>query len=200
MSHPSDYSAVSSSTPTETGLLEDKTLTISTLYPNPASAVRVQTNLIVNGFKASAIVITPHPLQNEVIKSTSRRRSREILREIMRAGAIGTALGIGVGAIGTVVLMTTSVAAFIASPLLAPSALMFNLATVGFLLGAAVGAANKGKSYSALVSNALAEGQVLLAIKTQGVYENSLANKIIQHSLASDYQRAWAFDADNPIS
>lgn len=199
MSHPSDYSAVSSSSSNEIGLLAGKPLTISTLYPDSASAAQVKTNLLINGFKASAIVITPHPVQSEVIKSTSRRRSREILGEIMRAGAIGTALGIGVGAIGTVVLMATSVAAFIASPLLAPSALMFNLATVGFLLGGAVGAANKGKSYSAIVSKALAEGQVLLAIKTQGVYENSLANKIIQDSLARDYQRAWAFDADNPI-
>lgn len=200
MSNLSQYSAVISSSPTGDGRPDDKTLTISTLYPNHASAARVHANLLHNGFRASAIVITPHPLQSEVIKGTSSKRSRAILREVMQGGAIGAALGVGVGAVGTLILMATSVASFIASPLLAPSALMVNLATVGFLLGGAFGAANKGMPYPAEVAKALDEGQVLLAIKTQGVYENFHANKIIQDSIAQDYQQAWAFDAHNPIA
>ncbi|HEY6529969.1 MAG TPA: hypothetical protein VIZ65_14870 [Cellvibrionaceae bacterium] len=155
---------------------------ISALYANVAAAQHVRANLLRNGFAADAIEIRQH-VEGVADDHTSVDSSDEVIKEVLTDSAIGAALGVGIGAIGTVVLITTSVTLFVASPLIAPLALIGNLATVGGLLGGAFGAADKETPFSAVVTEALAAGNVMLLVKTHNADENTLAKKIISDSL-----------------
>jgi hypothetical protein len=155
---------------------------ISALYADVAAAQHVRATLLRNGFAADAIEIRQH-LDADADAHAPTDSSDDVIKEVLVDSAIGAALGAGIGAIGTVVLITTSVTLFVASPLIAPLALMGNLATVGGLLGGAFGAADKETPFSAVVTEALAAGNVMLLVKTHNADENTLAKKLISASL-----------------
>jgi hypothetical protein len=157
---------------------------ISALYADVTAAQQVRARLLDSGFTEDAIEIRQHK-EGVADDHTPADSSDEVIKEVLTDSAIGAALGVGIGAIGTVVLITTSVTLFVASPLIAPLALMGNLATVGGLLGGAFGAADKETPFSAVVTEALAAGNVMLLVKTHNADENTLAKKIISESLYS---------------
>jgi hypothetical protein len=110
--------------------------------------------------------------------------SNEVLTNVLVDGGIGTAVGTGVGALATVALVAGEVSLFIASPLLAPLAMLGWGAGVGAILGAAAGAQtgvkHKDGKLSDLVRDAIASGQVVLVVETLTAQETATAREVIE--------------------
>lgn len=114
-------------------------------------------------------------------------KSDGVLKDVLVDGAIGTAVGTGIGALGSVALAATSVTLFIASPLVAPLMLLGWGATIGGLVGAAAGSTagdgNQKGWLTDLVSDAIANGQVVLVAETRTEQETTTARAIVQASV-----------------
>jgi len=110
--------------------------------------------------------------------------SNEVLTNVLVDGGIGTAVGTGVGALATVALVATEVSLFIASPLIAPLAMLGWGASVGALVGGAAGAQtgikHKDGLLSDLVRDAIASGQVVLVVQTLTTQETATAREVIE--------------------
>lgn len=121
--------------------------------------------------------------------------SNEVLKDVLVDGAIGTAVGTGIGALAELALVAASVTLFVASPLVAPLAMLGWGASLGGFIGAAVGAVHNGKSntgkkegkFSALVRDAISSGQVVLVADTRTEQETAIAREVIQASVG-DYK------------
>lgn len=111
--------------------------------------------------------------------------SNEVLKDMVVDGAIGSAVGTGIGALGSVALANVSL--FIASQLLAPLVMLGWGASLGGLVGAAVGASagleKKEGGLSDLVGDAIASGQVVLVAETRTAQETAIAREVIQASV-----------------
>ena len=129
-------------------------------------------------------------------------KSDGVLKDVLVDGAIGTAVGTGIGALGSVALAATSVSLFIASPLLAPLALLGWGATIGGLIGAAAGTTegdgNKQGWLSDLVSDAIANGHVVLVAETRTEQEMTTAREVIQASVG-EYKDIDAVQFERPV-
>lgn len=156
---------------------------VSAIYPNSAEAQAVCQRLLDSGIAADAIdILHEHPHQ------PINEDSNEVLKDVLVDGAIGTAVGAGVGALGTAALWASSVTLFVASPVLAPLMMLGWFASVGGLVGAAVGAEAsntpaKDGSFSDLVKDAINAGSVVLLVRTYDEAEKELAKKIIGDSV-----------------
>lgn len=163
--------------------------TVSAIYPSLAEAVGVRQDLIEQGFPASAVHVAGDSsavLTELGIDETGRD---EVLRNVLVDGAIGTAVGTGVGIVGTVVVAAASVTLFVASPVVAPLAMLGWFAGLGGVVGAAVGAnrddygeTREGK-LSELVMAAVEAGNTVLLVHTRNEAEQDLAMRIITGSL-----------------
>ena len=121
------------------------------------------------------------------------KSSDEVLKDVVVDGVIGTAIGTGVGALGTVVLWASGVTLFVASPVIAPLAMLGWFAGLGGLVGAAAGAdAKRAKvpgtlrkegQFSELVMDAIKSGNVVLVARTRDESEKALVKQIIAESL-----------------
>ena len=115
--------------------------------------------------------------------------SDSVLKNVLVDGAIGTAVGTGLGALGSVALAATSVTLFIASPLVAPLMLLGWGASIGGLIGAAAGTtqgdANREGWHSDLVGDAIANGHVVLVAQTRTEQETTTAREVIQGSVGA---------------
>ena len=121
--------------------------------------------------------------------------SNAVLKDVLVDGTIGTAIGTGIGALAEVALVAANVSLFIASPLLAPLVMMGWGASIGAVIGASVGATSSDKPavqakpgwLSALVTDAIASGQVVLIVATRSVQQTLTARNVIQASVG-DYK------------
>jgi hypothetical protein len=90
-----------------------------------------------------------------------------------------------------VALVAANVSLFIASPLLAPLALLGWGASLGGLVGATVGAkVSSGKKegwFSDLIRDAIANGQFVLVAETLRKQETAIAREVIKNSV-NDYK------------
>jgi hypothetical protein len=115
--------------------------------------------------------------------STPAADSKGALNDILVDGAIGTAVGTGVGALAELALVAANVSLFVASPLIAPLALLGWGATLGGFIGAAAGTGNKDGNFSALIRDAVSSGHVVLVAETRTEQETALAREVIQASV-----------------
>jgi hypothetical protein len=125
--------------------------------------------------------------------------SNAVLKNVVVDGAVGTAVGTGLGALAQVALVAGNVNLFIASPLLAPLTMMGWGAGLGGLVGAAMGASTADKPaepaadtrqeswLSNLVADAIASGQFVLVVQTQNEAEATAARDVISAAVG-DYQ------------
>ncbi|MDA3934048.1 MAG: hypothetical protein PF630_06960 [Gammaproteobacteria bacterium] len=122
--------------------------------------------------------------------SGAQAKSDEVLTNVLVDGAIGTAVGVGIGALGEVALVAASVSLFIASPLIAPIVMMGWGASIGGLIGAASGvsaaAGKKEGRLADLVRDAISSGQVVLVAESRTEQETAIAREVIQASVG-DY-------------
>lgn len=109
--------------------------------------------------------------------------SNEVLNKVLVDGAIGTAVGAGLGALAQLALVAGSVTLFVASPLVAPLVMLGWGASLGAFIGAAAGA-NTGVEQKEgwladLVRDAIANGQVVLVAQTLSAEQTAIASEII---------------------
>jgi hypothetical protein len=114
--------------------------------------------------------------------------SNDTLKDILVDSAIGTAVGTAVGALGEIALVAASVTLFVASPLIAPLAMLGWGASLGAVVGAVAGASRiskDGGKLSDLVADAIQSGQVVLLATTQSEYETGIAIEVIEAAVGS---------------
>jgi hypothetical protein len=114
--------------------------------------------------------------------------SNDTLKEILTDSAIGTAVGTAVGAVGEIALVAASVTLFVASPLIAPLAMLGWGASLGAVVGAVAGAnhiSKDGGKLSDLVADAIQNGQVVLVATTQSEQQTGTAIEVIQAAVGS---------------
>jgi hypothetical protein len=106
--------------------------------------------------------------------------SKEVLKDIVKDGAVGVAVGTALGGLAELALVAANVSLFIASPLIAPLAMLGWGASLGGFVGAAAGAGNKEGGFSALVMDAISSGQVVLVAESVTAEETTLTKEVMQ--------------------
>ncbi len=157
------------------------------IYRDFLAAERVRDELLGAQFLLEAIIIRQAQPGDLATELAFAYENKSVLKEVLADCALGAAVGLGLGALGALVLLTTHLSLFMASPIIAPLALMVNLATVGALLGGALGAEKRGTHYSTLVDKVTAPSDVALLVTTVNRAENLLAKIIIRRSLKPYY-------------
>lgn len=122
---------------------------------------------------------------------TTQGQSNAVLKNMVVKGTVGTVVGAGIGALAQIALVATNVTLFIASPLVAPLAMLGWGATVGATAGAAIGAISdtqkdskdKEGAFSEFIGDAVASGQVVLVVETRTRQETELASEVIKLSV-----------------
>ena len=111
--------------------------------------------------------------------------SGDVLKNVLVHGAIGTAVGTGLGALGDIVLVAANVTLFVASPLIAPLAVMGWGASIGAVVGTVVGVEKKDGKFSTLVHDAVAGGHAVLLADTRTELETANARNVIQAAVGA---------------
>jgi tetrahydromethanopterin S-methyltransferase subunit E len=131
-------------------------------------------------------------------KSSDQAQSNEVLKNIVVKASAGAVIGMGIGALTQIVLVATNLTLFFASPLIAPLAMLGWGATVGATVGAVIGSIKRGQIqsnnqgwFSDLISEAIANGQVVLVVETFSKKETELAGGVIKQS-ANNYKEVHA--------
>jgi hypothetical protein len=126
---------------------------------------------------------------SEAATSKMEAKSNEVLKDILVDGAIGAGVGTGIGALVEVALVAANVTLFVASPLIAPLALLGWGASLGALAGTAYGskvaAHDKGGRFSDMIRDAITNGQIVLVAETTTQAETKLAQKVIQAAVGN---------------
>lgn len=162
---------------------------VSGFFSNDEEAEHARTKLVERGLPLEQVRIfdtcsTPH-------KSNLESESNEVLENVLVDGAIGTAVGTGIGAIGELALVAANISLFIASPLIAPLVMLGWGASLGALIGATAGsvtnASHKEGRFADLIQDAISSGQLVLVVETLTLQETNIAREVIE-SLVGDYR------------
>lgn len=168
---------------------------VSAIYNTLDEAEQVRQHLIDGGIAASEVT-----LLQDLPLPPDKEGNDEVLKDILMDGAIGTAVGTGVGAIGTVILWAASVTLFVTSPVLTTLSMLGWFAGVGGIVGGVVGAEGKdhkkGKEgrFSDLVMDLIKAGNVVLVVRTHGETDRELAKDILSKSLTGHHAVATESD------
>jgi len=159
---------------------------VSGFFVKREEAEIAQAKIIECGLNASRMQIytndhaAPAPALNA--------NSNAVLKDMLVDGAIGTSVGVGLGALGELALVAANVTLFVASPLIAPLVMLGWGASLGGIVGAVAGAVSKGKKeskFSDLVCDAILSGQVVLVVTTFSEAETKTVADIIQTAVGS---------------
>lgn len=151
------------------------------LYPTRTEAESARDLLAQYGLAPDSMSILEPG--NDAAGSQAQADSDDVLKEMLRDGAIGTAVGTLAGAIGTAALATANISLFIANPVLGTLAMLGWGASTGAIVGAVAGAENDKGDVSDLVKNALEKGHVALIAHTATEQETDYTRKIIGNSM-----------------
>lgn len=152
---------------------------VSAIYPNKLEAEVIRQRLVDKGILPRQIDI----LENLALAEKTANDSDEVLKHVVIDGGIGTVVGAGVGAIGTIAMIASNITFFVASPFLAPLAMLGWFAGIGGVVGAAVGVTQKREKFSELVTDSIKSGNVVLITQTKNETEREVANSVIRDSL-----------------
>lgn len=158
---------------------------VSGFFEHREEANDVFTKLIAQGIPSERVQI--YDSSSVAASHESEEGNNEVLKEVLVDGTIGTVVGTGVGALIQVALLAANVTLFIASPLIAPLALLGWGASIGGLVGASIGAAENAKPLSALVEDAIKSGQIVIVAETRTADETTIAQEIVKGSIG-DYK------------
>ena len=158
---------------------------VSGFFATRADAQSARESLLQRGLPAGRMQI--HASDASPTPASSGHDSNAVLKDVVVDGAVGTAVGTGLGALAQVALVAGNVSLFVASPLLAPLAMMGWGAGLGGLLGAALGATTEPAAapakegwLSQLVADAIAQGQFVLVVQTLDEAETRAAREVIE--------------------
>lgn len=173
--------------------MKSQTHIVSGIYASRAEAETVRGQLIDRGLPDRQIKVVERARADD---SNARiADDDEVLKEVLVDGTVGTLVGTGLGALAQMALVATNVTLFVASPLVAPLAMLGWGAVLGGTIGAAAGASegaakHQGK-FADLVQYAIHSSHVTLIAEMLAAEERKLAAEIIGASLTGrDEQRA----------
>lgn len=117
-----------------------------------------------------------------------------VLKDVIVDATKGSAVGLGLGALAEVALVAANVTLFVASPLVAPLAMLGWGVSLGALIGGAMGAEahatapeKKEGWLSDLVRDAIVSGQTVLMVQALTAQETEIAKEVIEASVG-DYK------------
>jgi hypothetical protein len=150
------------------------------LYANRQEAEQIRAQLLQQGFKPDQMqLVDQSQSDNEITPD-----SDEVRNEVVIDGAIGTAAGAGIGALGEVALAAANVSLFVASPVLGTLTMIGWGAAVGGLVGATIGAGTEDtKRFSDIVQDAVKSGHAALIVYAKDEEQTTLAQAVIGASL-----------------
>lgn len=165
----------------------------SGIYASRAEAEMVRGHLIERGLPAKQLKIVERARADD--SNPGLADADNVLTEVLVDGTVGTLVGTGLGALAEVALVAGNVTLFVASPLLAPLAMLGWGAALGGIVGAVAGANQATKKqtgkFADVVHYAIHRGHVTLIAETLNPAEKMLASEIIGSSLiAHEEQRA----------
>lgn len=153
------------------------THTVSAVYPSREEAEGVRQVLLERGIAAGEVRIF-----QEAPSQPAEEVSDDVLKDVLVDGSIGTVVGTGVGALGTLAIVASGITLFVASPVVAPLAMLGWFAGIGGIVGAAVGAGRKEGRFSELVTDAIKAGNTVLLVRTHCATDQELARNIVEAS------------------
>lgn len=151
------------------------------LYATRAAAQSASDQLVQRGMRPENVKILEPG--RDGADPDAKADSDDVLKEVLREGAIGTAVGTLVGAAGTIALAAANVSLFMASPVVGALAMLGWGASLGGIVGVATGAESSKGDVSDLVKDALASGHVALVAHTATEEETTYARQIIGDSM-----------------
>jgi len=158
---------------------------VSGIYTSRTEAVAVCERLVLLGMQRDQIRIFD---AGNMVGNAKMADDNDALKDVLVDGGIGTVVGTGLGALAEVALIAANVTLFVASPIIAPLAMLGWGAALGGLVGTAVGAtkpdSHKGGKLSELVLDAIKQGHVVLVVNTQSEAELANARTVIGESIA----------------
>lgn len=160
---------------------------VSGIYTTRGEAEAVLERLVERGVPRGEMYIVDHPAIPETPKMAS---DNEALRDMVVNGSIGAAVGTGIGALAEVALVAANVTLFVASPLIAPLAMLGWGAALGGAVGVAIGTDKKEKRkegmFSELVLDVIKNGHVVLVANTWTEEEAAVVREVIGDSIAQE--------------
>lgn len=156
---------------------------VSGFFVKQEEAERALAELMHRGIPAQQLALHVHDLQPAALADSKR-----VLENTRVDGAMGTA--VGSAAAEDLALAPASVTLFVASPLIAPLAMLGWGASLGAVMGAVAGSIcfnKKDGKLADLVADAIQSGQVVLMVTTHSEQQTGVAVEIIQ-SAVSAYQ------------
>lgn len=158
---------------------------VAGFFGDLAPALATQAKLHVLGFSADQLQVFKRDSGAWVPDSQKvpQAGSNAALKDMVVDGAIGGAVGVGLGALAEVALVAANVSLFIASPLLAPLVLLGWGATLGGTIGAMVGAEKKEAPLSALIRDAVASGQFVLVVEARTQPQAAIAREAMRDAV-----------------
>jgi len=151
---------------------------VSGFFPRRADAEMALSRLVAQGLLPERL----HVLDSSAVQpaASPKATSNGVLKDMLVDGAIGTAVGTGIGALAGIALVAANVSLFVASPLIAPLAMLGWGASLGGFIGATAGAGDKKGGFSALIDDAISSGQFVLLAETRSEQQTAIARKIIE--------------------
>lgn len=165
--------------------MDEQSHIVSGIYTSRAEAEAVRDLLVERGLPRDRMGV----VDNAQLPENARMEdNNEALKNVLVDGAAGAAVGTGIGILAEVALVAANVTLFVASPLIAPLAMLGWGAALGGVVGAAVGAEKpeekKEGMFSDLVLDAIRSGHVVLVALTSTAAEASLVREIVGDSIA----------------
>ena len=158
---------------------------VSGIYASRAEAETVRSQLIKHGLPRQQIKVVERARADD--NNPGLADADNVLKEVLVDGTVGTLVGTGLGALAEVALVAANVTLFVASPMLAPLAMLGWGAALGGIVGATVGADEAAKKHDGkfadVVHYAIHSGHVTLIAETLTPAEKELATEIIGQSL-----------------
>lgn len=154
---------------------------VSGFFAHRDEAEAALETLVQRGLPRGRVQIFKH----EEAPALDKAGSSAVLKNMVVDGAIGTAVGTSLGALAEFALVAAKVSLFVASPLLAPLVMLGWGASLGATVGAMVGAGKKDGPLSALVTDAVASGQVVLVAQTLSEAETETARDVVQAAVGA---------------
>jgi hypothetical protein len=158
--------------------MDDAIHHVSGFFPHRADAERAQARLVAQGLSPERLHVLAASSLPPVVPP--KATSDGVLKDMLVDGAIGTAVGTGIGALAELALVAANVSLFVASPLIAPLAMLGWGASLGGFIGATAGAGDKKGGFSALIDDAIASGQFVLLAETRSAQELAIARTVIE--------------------
>ena len=158
------------------------------LYPTHAAAQIAREELLAHGVPPSQLRLIAPELTNaaDAVAEAAAPDSDEVVAELLRDGAIGTAVGSAAGAGATIALAAANITLFVTNPVFGALFLLGWGASLGGLLGAVVGAERHQGDVASLIKDAMACSQFVLVVHAKTEEQTSQAQRIFGKFMASE--------------